>query len=126
MMNEPIKLTKQLITFSLDSELIKNFKSKAKEENFKYSKLIELLIKNYLKPNIEDSNPPKVKEKEEYSSNELNNEEILKNYPSTLEMFEKSIEKNNDRVEEFTEEGLYDACINFLEKNNKINIIQNN
>ena len=47
-MNEPIKLTKQLITFSLDSELIKNFKSKAKEENFKYSKLIELLIKNCL------------------------------------------------------------------------------
>ena len=70
MMNEPIKLTKQLITFSLDSELIKNFKSKAKEENFKYSKLIELLIKNYLKPNIE--------EKKEYSNNEFKDEEILK------------------------------------------------
>jgi hypothetical protein len=78
MMNEPIKLTKQLITFSLDSELIKNFKSKAKEENFKYSKLIELLIKNYLKPNIKENNPSKVEEKKEYSTNELKDEEILK------------------------------------------------
>jgi len=78
MMNEPIKLTKQLITFSLDSELIKNFKSKAKEENFKYSKLIELLIKNYLKPNIEENSPPKVEEKKEYLNNELKDEEILK------------------------------------------------
>ena len=78
MMNEPIKLTKQLITFSLDSELIKNFKSKAKEENFKYSKLIELLIINYLKPNIEDNSPPKVEEKKEYSNNEFKDEEILK------------------------------------------------
>ena len=78
MMNEPVKLTKQLITFSLDSELIKNFKSKAKEENFKYSKLIELLIKNYLKPNIEENSPPKVEEKKEYSTNELKDEEILK------------------------------------------------
>jgi hypothetical protein len=78
MMNEPIKLTKQLITFSLDSELVKNFKSKAKEENFKYSKLIELLIKNYLKPNIEENSPPKVEEKKEYSNNELKDEEILK------------------------------------------------
>ncbi len=77
-MNEPIKLTKQLITFSLDSELIENFKSKAKEENFKYSKLIELLIKDYLKTNIEKNNPPKVEEKKEYSNNELKNEEILK------------------------------------------------
>jgi hypothetical protein len=78
MMNEPVKLTKQLITFSLDSELIKNFKSKAKEENFKYSKLIELLIKNYLKTNIEENNPSKVEEKKEYSTNELKDEEILK------------------------------------------------
>lgn len=78
MMNKPIKLTKQLITFSLDSELIKNFKSKAKEKNFKYSKLIELLIKNYLKPNIEENNPPKVEEKKEYLNNELKDEEILK------------------------------------------------
>ena len=78
MMNEPVKLTKQLITFSLDSELIKNFKSKAKEENFKYSKLIELLIKNYLKPNIEENNPSKVEEKKEYLTNELKDEEILK------------------------------------------------
>lgn len=78
MMNEPVKLTKQLITFSLDSELIKNFKSKAKEENFKYSKLIELLIKNYLKPNIEENNPSKVEEKKKYSTNELKDEEILK------------------------------------------------
>ena len=78
MMNEPIKLTKQLITFSLDSELIKNFKTKVKEENFKYSKVIELLIKNYLKPNIEENYPPKVEEKKEYSNNELKNEEILK------------------------------------------------
>jgi len=78
MMNEPIKLTKQLITFSLDSELIKNFKSKAKEENFKYSKLIELLIINYLKPNIEENSPPKVEEKKEYSNNEFKDEEILK------------------------------------------------
>jgi len=78
MMNEPVKLTKQLITFSLDSELIKNFKSKAKEENFKYSKLIELLIKKYLKPNVEENNPPKVEEKKEYSNNELKDEEILK------------------------------------------------
>ena len=78
MMNEPIKLTKQLITFSLDSELIKNFKTKVKEENFKYSKVIELLIKNYLKPNIEENSPPKVEEKKEYSNNELKNEEILK------------------------------------------------
>ena len=78
MMNEPVKLTKQLITFSLDSELIKNFKSKAKEENFKYSKLIELLIKNYLKPNIKENNPSKVEEKKEYSTNELKDEEILK------------------------------------------------
>jgi len=78
MMKEPVKLTKQLITFSLDSELIKNFKSKAKEENFKYSKLIELLIKNYLKPNIEENIPPKVEEKKEYSNNELKDEEILK------------------------------------------------
>ena len=78
MMNEPIKLTKQLITFSLDSELIKNFKSKAKEENFKYSKLIELLIINYLKPNIEKNSPPKVEEKKEYSNNEFKDEEILK------------------------------------------------
>ena len=77
-MNEPIKLTKQLITFSLDSELIKNFKSKAKEENFKYSKLIELLIINYLKPNIEENSPPKVEEKKEYSNNEFKDEEILK------------------------------------------------
>jgi hypothetical protein len=77
-MNEQIKLTKQLITFSLDSELIKNFKSKAKEENFKYSKLIELLIKNYLKPNIEENNPSKVEEKKKYSTNELKDEEILK------------------------------------------------
>ena len=77
-MNEPVKLTKQLITFSLDSELIKNFKSRAKEENFKYSKLIELLIKNYLKPNIEENNPSKVEEKKEYSTNELKDEEILK------------------------------------------------
>jgi hypothetical protein len=77
-MNKPIKLTKQLITFSLDSELIKNFKSKAKEKNFKYSKLIELLIKNYLKPNIEENNPPKVEEKKEYLNNELKDEEILK------------------------------------------------
>jgi hypothetical protein len=78
MINEPVKLTKQLITFSLDSELIKNFKSKAKEENFKYSKLIELLIKNYLKPNIEENNPSKVEEKKKYSTNELKDEEILK------------------------------------------------
>ena len=78
MMNEPIKLTKQLITFSLDSELIKNFKSKAKEENFKYSKLIELLIINYLKHNIEENSPPKVEEKKEYSNNEFKDEEILK------------------------------------------------
>ena len=78
MMNEPIKLTKQLITFSLDSELIKNFKSKAKEKNFKYSKLIELLIINYLKPNIEENSPPKVEEKKEYSNNEFKDEEILK------------------------------------------------
>ena len=78
MMNEPIKLTKQLINLSLDSELIKNFKSKAKEENFKYSKLIELLIKNYLKPNIEENSPPKVEEKKEYSNNEFKDEEILK------------------------------------------------
>lgn len=77
-MNEPIKLTKQLITFSLDSELIKNFKTKAKEENFKYSKLIELLIKNYLKLNIEENNPPKVEEKKEYSNNKFKDEEILK------------------------------------------------
>lgn len=76
-MNEPIKLTKQLITFSLDSELIKNFKSKAKEENFKYSKLIELLIKNYLKPNIEENSTPKVEEKKEYSNNEFKDEEVL-------------------------------------------------
>lgn len=78
MMNEPIKLTKQLITFSLDSELIKNFKTKVKEENFKYSKVIELLIKNYLKPNIEENNPAKIEEKKEYSNNKLENEEILK------------------------------------------------
>lgn len=78
MMNEPIKLTKQLITFSLDSELIKNFKTKVKEENFKYSKVIELLIKNYLKPNIEENYPPKIEEKKEYSNNKLENEEILK------------------------------------------------
>lgn len=78
MMNEPIKLTKQLITFSLDSELIKNFKTKVREENFKYSKVIELLIKNYLKPNIEENYPPKVEEKKEYSNNKLENEEILK------------------------------------------------
>ncbi len=78
MMNEPIKLTKQLITFSLDSELIKNFKTKVKEENFKYSKVIELLIKNYLKPNIEENNPPKIEEKKEYLNNKLENEEILK------------------------------------------------
>lgn len=77
-MNEPIKLTKQLITFSLDSELIKNFKTKVKEENFKYSKVIELLIKNYLKPNIEENNPAKIEEKKEYSNNKLENEEILK------------------------------------------------
>ena len=77
-MNEPIKLTKQLITFSLDSELIKNFKNKVKEENFKYSKVIELLIKNYLKPNIEENNPAKIEEKKEYSNNKLENEEILK------------------------------------------------
>ena len=78
MINEPIKLTKQLITFSLDSELIKNFKTKVKEENFKYSKVIELLIKNYLKPNIEENYPPKVEEKKEYSNNKLENEKILK------------------------------------------------
>ena len=78
MMNEPIKLTKQLITFSLDSELIKNFKTKVKEENFKYSKVIELLIKNYLKPNIEENYPAKIEEKKEYSNNKLENEEILK------------------------------------------------
>jgi len=78
MMNEPIKLTKQLITFSLDSELIKRFKSKAKEKNFKYSKLIELLIINYLKPNIEENNPPKVEEEKEYASNETSYEEIRK------------------------------------------------
>ena len=78
MINEPIKLTKQLITFSLDSELIKNFKTKAKKENFKYSKVIELLIKNYLKTNIEENYPPKVEEKKEYSNNKLENEEILK------------------------------------------------
>jgi hypothetical protein len=78
MMNEPIKLTKQLITFSLDSELIKNFKTKVKEENFKYSKVIELLIKNYLKPNIEENYPAKIEEKKEYLNNKLENEEILK------------------------------------------------
>ena len=77
-MNEPIKLTKQLITFSLDSELIKNFKTKVKEENFKYSKVIELLIKNYLKPNIEENYPAKIEEKKEYLNNKLENEEILK------------------------------------------------
>ena len=99
MMNEPIKLTKQLITFSLDSELIKNFKSKVKEENFKYSKVIELLIKNYLKPNIEENNPAKIEEKKKYSS---------------------------DRLEEFAEEGLYDAYINSLEDNNKIDNLKNN
>ena len=99
MMNEPIKLTKQLITFSLDSELIKNFKTKVKEENFKYSKVIELLIKNYLKPNIEENNPAKIEEKKKYSS---------------------------DRLEEFAEEGLYDAYINSLEDNNKIDNLKNN
>lgn len=99
MMNEPIKLTKQLITFSLDSELIKNFKTKVKEENFKYSKVIELLIKNYLKPNIEENNPAKIEEKKEYSY---------------------------DRLKEFAEEGLYDAYIDSLEKNNKIDNFKNN
>ena len=99
MINEPIKLTKQLITFSLDSELIKNFKTKAKKENFKYSKVIELLIKNYLKPNIEENNPAKIEEKKKYSS---------------------------DGLEEFAEEGLYDAYINSLEDNNKIDNLKNN
>ncbi len=49
-----------------------------KEENFKYSKVIELLIKNYLKPNIEENNPAKIEEKKEYLNNKLENEEILK------------------------------------------------
>ena len=45
---------------------------------FKYSKLIELLIINYLKPNIEENSPPKVEEKKEYLNNEFKDEEILK------------------------------------------------
>ena len=43
MMNEPIKLTKQLITFSLDSELIKKLIALSSEETIENT-LIELLL----------------------------------------------------------------------------------
>ena len=42
------------------------------------TKLRLITIKNYLKPNVEENNTPKVEEKKEYSNNELKDEEILK------------------------------------------------
>ena len=50
MMNEPIKLTKQLITFSLDSELIKNFKLFANNSNLKRT-LTSSYVIFFLNPN---------------------------------------------------------------------------
>jgi hypothetical protein len=78
MMNENIKERRVLITFSIDNEIIKNFKLKAKGENRKYSKVIEIFMMDYLKPNKEESIPVKIEEKKEYPNNELKDEEILK------------------------------------------------
>jgi hypothetical protein len=50
-MNENIK-QRILVTFSIDNEIIKEFKIKAKGENRKYSSLIEMFIKDYIKPHI--------------------------------------------------------------------------
>lgn len=102
-MNENVKERRKLITFSIDGEIIKNFKLKAKNENRKYSNVIEMFMKNYLKLNIKE-NSSSIDSFNDTQQKVINyeDEDLLyeAEYDAAMEYFEEESIKNNNSLKD--------------------------